>query len=83
MNGNMNKRKKFKLRTKPDFEKKYTFHPSVFLREFHGKKYQYGGEYNCDSVFLDKVKRVMNHNGYDVHYQKNGNGNTIIWTRRK
>ena len=78
----MDKHKKFKLRTKPDFEKKYSFHPSVFLREFHGKKYQYGGEYPYDKMFLNKVKRAMRNNGYDIYYQKRPNNKVIIWTRK-
>jgi len=78
----MDKPKNFKLRTKPDFEKNYGFFPSAFLREFHGKKYQYGGEYPFNKVFLDKVKRVMNHNGYDLYYQKKEDGKVILWTRR-
>ena len=82
MNGDNKNRKKFKLRTKPDFEKKYSFHPSVFLREFHGKKYQYGGEYPYNKPFLRKVKNIMNGNGYDIYYEKKNNGNVIIWTRR-
>jgi len=78
----MKKPKNFKLRSKPAFEKKYSFHPRIFLREFHGKKYQYGGEYPFNKVFLNKVKRVMKENGYDVHYQKADNGNIVVWTRR-
>ena len=78
----MKKPKNFKLKTKPSFEKKYSFHPRMFLREFHGKKYQYGGEYPYDKLFLKKVRRVMNGNGYDVFYQKKEDNKIIIWTRR-
>jgi len=79
----MREPKKFKLRAKPMFEKKYSFHPSIFFREFHGKKYQYGGEYPFNKAFLNKVKRTMNENGYDVYYQKKDNGKVMVWTRRK
>jgi len=78
----MENTKNFKLRTKPTFERKYEFHPRVFLREFHGKKYQYGGEYPFNKIFLNKVKRVMKENGYDVYYQRKEKSKVIIWTRR-
>jgi len=79
----MRNHKNFKLRPKPMFEKRYDLPPSIFSKEFHGKKYQYGGEYPLNKSFLNKVRRVMNNNGYDTYFQKKDNGNVMIWTRRK
>ena len=58
-------------------------HIMPLFKEFSGKKYKYGGEYPNSPKLIRQMKRILNQNGYNVIFDKNGNDKVVIWSRRK
>jgi len=53
-------------------------------KDINGRKFSFGGEYPFSNSLMYKLKKTMNGNGYDVHFQKRQNeGTFIIWWRER
>lgn len=55
-------------------------------KEINGKKYQYAGEYPNNKAFIEKMKKIMHTNGYNiwVDYKSRKPDNKIVmWSRHK
>jgi len=70
---------------RPKQKKKFPrMFPQFFKKEIKGKKYQYGGEYKLDHRFIDRIKRTMKSNGYDVYVEHSKiDGKVVLWTRKR
>jgi len=63
--------------------------PYFFLnlkKEINGKKYQYAGEYPNKKSFINKMRKLMDQNGYHIwidYKTKNNDGKILLWSRKK
>jgi len=72
-----------KIQQKKDEKEPLLLFPNI-KKEINGKKYNYGGEYPFNKHLMYKLRKTMNGNGYDVHFQKrNQEGTFIVWWIKK
>ena len=69
-----------KIEKKKESKEPLLLFPNV-KKEINGRKFNYGGEYPYHQSLLYKIKKTMNGNGYDVHFQKREDTVIIWWNK--
>ena len=55
-------------------------------REINGKKYQYAGEYPNSKSFIEKMRKIMHTNGYNIWVDfrtRKTDNKIVLWSRKK
>ena len=65
----------------------HTSHFFFYLKkEINGKKYQFAGEYPNDKSFINKIRKIMQNNGYHIwidYKTRKDEDKIVLWSRKK
>jgi len=71
------------IQTEQTYEPQFLFN---LKKEINGKKYQYAGVYPNNQPFINKIRKLMNGNGYHIWVDfktKKNEGKVVLWSRKK